>query len=643
MSAFDNSKWIWIRDGGGEDEYGEFFDRFEYSGGDARISLSVDGDYTLFVNGSFVDSNQFGDFEHYKNYDVIDLTNRLVIGENKLYLLVWHFGKKSMRYRPAPAGAIYEITAGGKHLCASGEHTLSRKSLCYQNGRLKNITSQLGLGFAYDANREDGGEADGVGFSESVVVDKRGRFVRRVGEKLRLGDEKRPNRVKKLDGTHYLIDLGEETVGIPSLRFKSEKRQRIIFAWGEHIIDGGVRRIIKNRDFSFEFVAKPGKNDYVNYMLRLGLRYVEIFAEEPIELEYAGVIPQYYPTARRPAALDDALDRRIYELCIRTLELSMMERYVDCPWREQCTYVFDSRNQMLCGYLAFDGGNAEYARANILLMLNDTRPDGLLSITFPSGRDLAIPSFSLHFFTMLREYYEHTGDGKLLKEAYPKLLSIIDAFVSNRKNGLLCRFDGESRWNFYDWSDNLSGRLGQSESTEPDLVCNCLFIKALKDLRLICSAIGEDFKHESVLKEVKEQTRRVFFEAESGLFTHLSGEHIYTSLGNALAITVGLCTQEEAKVICRAIEDKRASECSLSIKPFIYDALLMTDESYSGQILAEIRKNYKHMLDNGATATWEKLTGDGGAAGSLCHGWSAIPIYYYHKFGLVNTDVDQTQ
>jgi len=37
------------------------------------------------------------------------------------------------------------------------------------------------------------------------------------------------------------------------------------------------------------------------------------------------------------------------------------------------------------------------------------------------------------------------------------------------------------------------------------------------------------------------------------------------------------------------------------------------------------------MLDRGATAFWETIKGadDFGGAGSLCHGWSALPIYYY--------------
>jgi hypothetical protein len=43
------------------------------------------------------------------------------------------------------------------------------------------------------------------------------------------------------------------------------------------------------------------------------------------------------------------------------------------------------------------------------------------------------------------------------------------------------------------------------------------------------------------------------------------------------------------------------------------------------------------MIAQGATTFWE--TADGAAAfsnaGSLCHGWSAIPVILYHKYALV--------
>jgi len=75
------------------------------------------------------------------------------------------------------------------------------------------------------------------------------------------------------------------------------------------------------------------------------------------------------------------------------------------------------------------------------------------------------------------------------------------------------------------------------------------------------------------------------------------------------------------------------SDCSLSMKIFKYDALLATDkEKYQEWVLNEIREEYGKMIEQGNTV-WETIDGASAFddAGSLCHGWSAIPVYYYTK------------
>ena len=71
---------------------------------------------------------------------------------------------------------------------------------------------------------------------------------------------------------------------------------------------------------------------------------------------------------------------------------------------------------------------------------------------------------------------------------------------------------------------------------------------------------------------------------------------------------------------------------TLSMNAFRYDALLKADkEYYKNYILEEIDNKYLKMLREGATTFWETELGasDFDDAGSLCHGWSALPIYYY--------------
>lgn len=627
---FANARWIWVAKEEKPDTYGEFYDEFLWETGKAECFLSCDGDYTLFINGQYVSSNQYGDFEWYKVYDTIDITPYLRRGNNKIAVLVWHFGVNTQRSIKLGAGLIFEVQSKGETLLASGVNTRARYSKAYQQGAQKSITSQLGLSFSYDATKEDDWITTGKDCFQSVEVDKKCLFAPRPIEPLKVL-QLVPGTLVQGENNCYILDLGREIVGFPALAFDSPIEQKITIAWGEYLQDGHVNRLIAGRDFSFDYVAKQGVNEFTHYMLRLGCRYLEIQTEAPIVLRKIGLLPQVYPVTEKTLQLQNSLDQKIYNACVNTLKLCMMEHYVDTPWREQCLYVYDSRNQALCGYLAFEGGNAAYARANIKLISQDRREDGLLSICYPCGMDLTIPSFSLYYFMQVKEYLQFTGDLSLGEEVYEKLLSVLDVFIKNRKDGLVWRFEGRNHWNFYDWSPHLDGQLLEEEKRLPDLMVNLLFILALENLREIDERLGNRFAYKKLLEESKQATRQAFYKQEAGLYSMTIDGDEFTVLGNALAVLAGLTTQSESEEICQKIVDGTLLDCSLSMKIFKYEALLKTSkEAYQVWIHEEIRREYGKMLEDGNTV-WETIDGASafGNAGSLCHGWSAVPIYFY--------------
>lgn len=71
----------------------------------------------------------------------------------------------------------------------------------------------------------------------------------------------------------------------------------------------------------------------------------------------------------------------------------------------------------------------------------------------------------------------------------------------------------------------------------------------------------------------------------------------------------------------------------MSMYTFYYDALLSVSDKYSTFVIDDIKRKYGNMLEQGATTFWETEKGweDFAGAGSLCHGWSAIPVYYLSK------------
>ena len=73
---------------------------------------------------------------------------------------------------------------------------------------------------------------------------------------------------------------------------------------------------------------------------------------------------------------------------------------------------------------------------------------------------------------------------------------------------------------------------------------------------------------------------------------------------------------------------------TLSMTIYKYQALIGFDKDNIEYVLKDIDKMWGYMLFNNATTFWETIKGadDFGGAASLCHGWSAIPAYFYKKY-----------
>ena len=107
----------------------------------------------MFVNGKFVESNQYPDFEHYKIYDQVDITPYLKKGENLIAILVWHFGVVTQKNVVADPGLIFEVVANDKVLCVSDDSVKVRMSKAYESGRKKNNYGANGLRFCLQRNQ----------------------------------------------------------------------------------------------------------------------------------------------------------------------------------------------------------------------------------------------------------------------------------------------------------------------------------------------------------------------------------------------------------------------------------------------------------------------------------------------------------
>ena len=617
-----NAKWIWINNNPQQNEYAVFEEKFEFNGKKATFTVCAEMDYVLQINGKTVAFGQFAGYPFEKYYDELDITKFCKTGENVFTLTARYEGVRTHIHIVDGAGVIYTLDVDGEIVTYSHEGTLGGYDNRYVQNTTILVSSQIGFG---SDMRVGDYNCDIPCVLTGQTYNLKPRPVKKTVE-LPFAEG------KLIDKDKNLYDVGRETAGYLRVKFKVTKAGKAKIAYGQHITDGGVRHKIWDREFAFNFEMPEGEHEFEQYFIRMSGRYIQAFLPEGIEVVSIGIIPYIYPITEKGIKLENPLDQKIYDVCVRTLRLCMNLHYEDTPWREQALYVLDSRNQMLCGYYTF--GETEFPRANLELIAKGTKADGFLELTYPSVDGPAIPFFSVMYPVEVYEYIKHSGDKTILDTTMPTMLKIMQSFKNRiEKNNLIRQFDAPY-WNFYEWTDGSADKiptqLGYEYKDCFHLILNCAFVYSGKMFCEMCDMAGVEWSCD--FDAVKQAIKDEFFDPADGNFVLRTDDRSFKSqLGNSFALLIGLGDERTVKAIK---EDKNLIETSLSMLIYKYDALLAANPENKEFILNEIRELYGYMLDNGATTFWETIKGeaDFGGAGSLCHGWSALPAYYYHLF-----------
>ena len=679
---FEQAKWIWNNKEQKSDQYVEFRTDFQCEENAlVLLRISVASNYAVYVNGCFVNSGQYGDFPHYKVYDELDISQYIVNGTNKMAIIAWYCGVSTFTRPKENPGLLFELEQNGEIIDYSGEHTKCRLSKRYVSGRNELITWQLGLSFAVDLRQDEEWmtDSDLSDFGASVCVDNmpENLYLRPVkkllieprvttdivsggvfqytvqgttaGTKMQYAalSFRRPSimegieKGKEDDGVYYVLDMLSEVSGYLDIDIEVPEDCDMEIGWGEHLEDGRCRTEIEYRNFSANIYLKKGRNQYMNPFRRFGCRYIQLFIHaDRVKVHYAGIRPTVYPLQKKKYQSGNLLRDRIYEVSQHTLIQCMHEHYEDCPWREQALYTLDSRNQMLCGYYAFS--EYEFPRACLRLIAKSAREDGMLPICHPADTQMCIPSFTLFYIVQLAEYYLYSQDEDLIKECFPCVKRISETFVKQiDETGLIMNLNEEEEfWNFYEWQPYLDGHT--YEGPTHDMCLNALFSWVLDYYMKLCEVVGKDTQDYEVLKkQLNSKIKEVFYDEQSKLFRINDGVQVqpYSVLANAWGMLCGAAESADYSAIVELIkangpvnESEKVIPATLSMNTFRYEALLKQEQEGTRTfILDEIDEMYLRMLQKGATTFWETGKGDRDFdfAGSLCHGWSAMPIYYY--------------
>jgi len=663
-----NCKWLWRDLSDAPNQYVTFKQKIILQDTNCHLYICCDTNYVAKLNGTVVGFGQYLAYPENKYYDILDMSHCANEGENTLTIDVYYQGESFSCYAKGTPGLIYAVET--KQGFLPNSNVICRKTKGYQEGKIPYITKQLGLTFEYKASEisdfwQDATELVYSNFLpvslrrrpvKKLITNERTEFSPHTAGKFRINTDSLnasdristalcapfntdmrdvffENELTVTDTNTYIIfDLGGETTGYFTMDIEAEEGTRIDIGYGEHITDGRVRCKITDRNFAFTYYTKNGENHFTDYFRRIGAKYLQLnFSNvlSPVKIKYVGLIKAYYPVFETEMPnLSDALDKKIYQSAVKTLKCCMHEHYEDSPWREQSLYALDSRNQTLFGYSAFRDNN-EFIKASIDLLGSSLREDGYLDLTAPSSGKKTIPCFTLVWIIWLAEYVLQTSDKYYFMQHEPKVKKIITQMQRTMVDGIIPTPTGERIWNFYDWAEELD-----DVSEKYDALLNMYFCLALKKLMQIDKCFRDDefcFKIRKIYKKIKTSVNKKFYDSECKCYnTFASKDKKKHKLTQALAIVSGVAKRKTAlyKVI---ISDTDMVDTTLCTKQFEYEALAHKITKYDTYILDDIRNIWGKMIFEGADTFYETKNGDRAFsyAGSLCHGWSAAPVYWY--------------
>lgn len=455
---------------------------------------------------------------------------------------------------------------------------------------------------------------------------------------------------KEKAGKGVLFDFGKETFASVRLFHLAKKEVQVNF--------GESREEALDDEWSvIHFIQEPieGELCYPPYAFRY-LYVSDERAEAEAEYEY---LPLEYKGSFQ---CEDEMVNRVWNVAAYTFHLNCREFFLDGIKRDRWVWSADAYQSLFVNrYLFFD---PEIEKRTLIALGGKA----------PFKRHInTIMDYTFFWFIGIKEYYQTYGDRKFVRQILPQMKEVM-AFCESRESadGFMRERPGD--WIFIDWAplDKEGALCGEQILYAKALECYGELLEAAfskEGTQPVETVFEEKAQPEDIVakqsldiaKQYGQKAQRLygqikekFYDEEKEVFidSFESGKRNVTRHSNILAYLFLPCSEKQKKNIYeKVILNEEVRQITTPYFKFYENQVHCLNGNRS--LLEEsIRKYYGNMLETGATTLYEEydpsMTGAEHYAmygnpyeKSLCHAWSASPIYLLGAFylGVQNTGV----
>jgi hypothetical protein len=398
----------------------------------------------------------------------------------------------------------------------------------------------------------------------------------------------------------------------------------------------------------FRYTARPGAQRFERFEWA-AVRYAQVTvrnAPHGLRIRHVGSTFTHYPAEPRGAFdCSDPLLTRLWEIGRYTLLLCMHDGWEDCPSREQRQWLGDATVESLVGQVAFGPSINPLNRQFLRHAAESQRPDGLTQMFAPGDHHtdaIVIPDWTLQWILNAEQHWLYSGEIEVVDAIFPAIQRALAWFERQLDdNGLVADVPF---WHFMDWS--ALGRQGEAAALNAQLAGA---LRAAARLAAALESPRPARRYAVLAARISAALDARHWDARRGVYVDMvdpeSGRQDLrvSQHANGAAILWDVAPRQRWASIVERIADARRLTFTAAppIAPhgetldpesgvvlantfyshFVYRALCRAGRF---DLVARLmRERYGPMLERGATTLWESFE----PTASLCHGFSATPVY----------------
>lgn len=435
-----------------------------------------------------------------------------------------------------------------------------------------------------------------------------------------------------------LIDLEDYYCAWPILAVADGKDCEIKITWSESLFENpegsekGNRRQITGKYFrgvGDQFICDGSPRELTTLVWRAG-RYVLISlktASSPLTIVNFKLLETRYPLELQGCITSSEQGiNDIIPICLRSIQESSHENYVDCPFYEQMLYSGDGRLEALTNYVI--SADTSLARKALMMFDESRHTNGLSMARYPSAQNQLIPSFSLWYVAMVYDYSYWQRDRAFIVSLIPGVRAVMEYFISRRSSdGFVTAEKG--MWHFVDWAEDWKKTANWTPpgADSINVTTQWLFVYILG-----LAAELEDYVEEPMLaaryREIASKTAQklvnTFWDDKRGLFREDETGNTFSQHCQLMALLSGRLSETMQAAAAGNLLAPEITRVSLFFTHYLFEVcgLMHLPELF----FSELGK-WNKFLDEGFVTVPENFIN----SRSDCHGWGGHPLYHLIK------------